>query len=65
MEKSFITLGTGPYKRKSSINYTGFSYAENLVGYFSLKIFSIAKSSVIYAGFSFIGLVYRIALLLG
>ena len=43
------------YKQKSCLNYAGFSFAENLVGYFPLKIFSVAKSCVSYAGFLFIG----------
>jgi len=59
-QRNQATLGlnytrTRSYKKKSTVNNAGLSHAENLVGYFPLKIFSVAKPSVSYAGFLFIG----------
>ena len=47
---------TRSYKRNSGVNYAEFCYAKNFNMDFLVKNFGIAKSSVIYAGFSFIGL---------
>ena len=56
-EKKFYGFGpwTRFYKRKSGVTYAGFCYDEILKKDFLVKLFSMAKSSVSYAGFSFIG----------
>ena len=46
---------TRSYKQNFGVGYAGFCYAEILKKVFLVKIFRVAKSSVSYAGFLFIG----------